>query len=119
MSKLLPLYRVSATYWGSNGTLQSACQELHKLVPASGSVTNPRSKNKKLECFRKAVNCYYDLYNNGLCNRAQEFRYVFDIASSKFRMWDHSYHESLYAMVEEKMTQIIAEAAQEQNIKVV
>ena len=71
------------TYWGNQGKYQKSTKKLHKRTPPRGSVNQPR-KNRWLEKFRKATNCYYDLYNNGLCNRANEFRLVFGIASSKY-----------------------------------
>lgn len=64
------------TYWNDKGEHQDANDELRKHVPASGSVENPE-QNPKLERFRIASNCYYDLYNNGLWNRGDEFKVVF------------------------------------------
>ena len=48
------------TYWNSNGKYNALAEQLQALIPAEGAVAQPR-KNKKLEKFRKAVNCYYDL----------------------------------------------------------
>ena len=64
------------TYWCSKGKYPELNEALQKLIPAEGPVANAK-KNRALEKFRKASNCYYDLYNNGLCNRATEFRGVF------------------------------------------
>jgi len=69
-----------ATYWNNEGTYQDIAEELQALLPASGEVAEGKTTNKALERFRKAQNCYYDLYNNGLCNRAREFSTVFRIS---------------------------------------
>ena len=55
------------SYWNNKGKYQTLSDKLSGLIPDSGSVKNT-SKNRKLEKYRKACNCYYDLYNNGLCN---------------------------------------------------
>jgi hypothetical protein len=103
------------TYWNNSGKYMPTADALHTLVPAEGSVKEPR-KNPKLERFRKAVNCYYDLYNNGLCNRVAEFRQVFGIQSSRYKISYGDYGATLYMRVEECMNQIIIEAAAEQGI---
>jgi hypothetical protein len=69
-----------ATYWEEKGTYQTQAEELQALLPYSGEVEKGKTTNKALERFRKAQNCYYDLYNNGLCNRAREFSTVFRIS---------------------------------------
>ena len=67
------------TYWNHDGLHEDKLEKLHSLIPAMGEVPNGKTTNKNLERFRKAQNCYYDLYNNGLCNRAREFSTVFRI----------------------------------------
>jgi len=108
------------SYWNNQGTFESAAKELNKLIPIEGSVDKPRSTNKKLEKFRKACNCYHDLYNNGLGNRAQEFRQVFGIASSPYKRYGRfgQFMSTLYARTEAKMNTIVREAAIEQGIAV-
>jgi hypothetical protein len=69
-----------ATYWEEKGTYQTQAEELQALLPYSGEVDKGKTTNKALERFRKAQNCYYDLYNNGLGNRAREFSILFRIA---------------------------------------
>jgi hypothetical protein len=103
-------------YWDSDGRYQAAADLLREKVPMSGSVDNPR-KNKKLERYRKATNCYYDLYNNGLCNRAREFASLFKIASSRYYN-GFDFSENFYDLVEERMDAIIVEAAAEQGIAI-
>jgi hypothetical protein len=65
-------------YWNNTGVYQEHSDALLKLIPEVG-VCNNANQNPDLEKFRKAVNCYYDLYNNGLCNRAREFSILFRI----------------------------------------
>ena len=69
-----------ATYWNNEGAYQTIAEELQALLPSSGEVAEGKTTNKALERFRRAQNCYYDLYNNGLCNRAREFSTLFRIA---------------------------------------
>lgn len=109
------------TYWNNKGTFESAAKKLSGMIPIEGSVEFPRSKNKKLEKFRKACNCYHDLYNNGLMNRAQEFRQVFGIASSQHKRltrYSVTFSPSLYEKVEEQMDAIVYAAAIEQGLEV-
>lgn len=111
------------TYWNKSGTFQTAVEKLNQLIPDEGSVDHPRSTNCKLEKFRKASNCYYDLYNNGLCNSAREFRTVFGFASSNFKRNNNlgrggSFTPRMYTSTEKVMDYIVVEAAQEQGIAV-
>ena len=109
------------SFWNNNHPSQSLRDAVAKLVPSSGSVENPR-KNRALEKFRKASNCYYDLFNNGLCNRSVEFRTVFDLNKSelmhKFRGgWDFKQDSHpIWAILESKMNEIVLCAAQEQSV---
>ena len=114
------------TYWAHNGRYQKFVPQLEALVPYEGSVEKPH-KNKMLEKFRKASNCYYDLYNNGLCNRAREFARIFGIRSSDYkyqkRTWNgriwvkHSvFSDTIYRDLEPRMDQIVLAAAEEQKI---
>lgn len=104
-------------YWSSKGKYQVAIEQLQKLIPEEGSVPSARGKNAKLEQFRKAVNCYYDLYNNGLYNRAREFSFVF-FPATKHRLGGGWYTDYLYTRVEELMDKFILAAAKEQGIEV-
>lgn len=101
------------TYWGSNGKYQTVYEKLHTLIPHSGPLPEARSSQRALEKLRVASNCYYDLFNNGLCNRAAEFRRVFGfggkyIVESRFQDVDQ---------LEEAMDRIILAAAKEQGIE--
>ena len=108
---------IKNTYWNHNGRFQMYVEELDALIPDAGEVNEPR-KNKALEKFRVASNCYYDLYNNGLCNRASEFRRVFGIPSTKY--WEKvgrysRFLDELYDQTEEVMDEIILNAVKEQR----
>lgn len=67
-------------YWNEQGTYQTIAEALQGLIPAIGEVPEGKTTNKALERFRRAQNCYYDLYNNGLGNRAREFSTLYRIA---------------------------------------
>lgn len=56
--------------------LKPTADALYELIPAQGSVEFPRSKNKKLERFRVVSNIAYDVFNNGLGNRANQYTRV-------------------------------------------
>jgi hypothetical protein len=101
-----------ASYWNNSGLYQALSTQLAALIPTEGSVDNPRTTNKCLEKFRKASNCYYDVFNNGLCNRAAEFRQVFGFGGTYIPKTP-SYHCD---RLEAKMDEIILKAAQEQQL---
>lgn len=63
------------SYWNGSGLYQEYIPLIQKLIPREGAITG--ENNEKLELYRRAVNCYYDLYNNGLCNRGAEFVQLF------------------------------------------
>lgn len=108
-------------YWENTGKFQQQADMLEKLLPVTGQCPNV-TQNEALDLFRRAVNCYYDLYNNGLCNKAQQFAAIFRIAGvpaeirsrrgvSTMLSW-----ETMLA-VEERMDQIITAAVMEQFVK--
>lgn len=100
------------TYWADKGKYPQTLEALQTLVPEAGEVKDAENK-PALEQFRIASNCYYDLYNNGLCNRGDEFEEVFGFAGP-------DYHDELTQEVvdrtEDAMNRIIVAAAQEQGI---
>lgn len=107
------------TYWNSAGRYQEQADLLVALIPAIGEVYDAQGANKHLDTFRRAVNCYYDLYNNGLCNKAREFSTLFKIAGVpkeiKARRWmDGMLNSDTQERVEDKMSQFILAAMQEQ-----
>jgi len=108
-----------STYWTHNGLHQDKLEKLHSLIPAMGEVPNGKTTNKNLERFRKAQNCYYDLYNNGLCNRAREFSVVFRIPGVPREIKAHYgcadlISKATWAAIEAKMDEIILAAYAEQ-----
>lgn len=108
------------SFWNNNSDMQDLADELSSLVPAMGPVPDPR-KNKALERFRRASNCYYDLYNNGLDNRRQEFYRLFKIRVSDFykyslRRRDIDF-DKIMPVVEPVMRQFVLDAAAEQGIE--
>ncbi len=99
------------TYWNNKGKYQSLNDKLSKLIPHMGSVNNPE-QNPALENLRIAGNCYYDLFNNGLCNRADEFRKIFKFNGTWIAKKGFPYHEPL----ERKMDEFIVLAGIEQGL---
>lgn len=108
-----------STYWENKGLYQAEADALEKLLPSFGEVPDNKVTNKYLEKFRKAVNCYYDLYNNGLCNRAREFSMVFRIPGVPKEIKARYGYADLIskateAAIEAKMDEIILAAYAEQ-----
>ena len=109
------------TYWESKGQYQSLVEELTERLPFFGPVENAKTTNKHLEKFRKAQNCYYDLYNNGLCNCAREFSNVFRIPGvpreikQNYGRYDMISKATADA-IEARMDEIILAAAKEQGL---
>jgi hypothetical protein len=108
-----------ATYWNNEGTHQTIAEALQGLVPAIGEVPEGKTTNKALERFRRAQNCYYDLYNNGLCNRAREFSTLFRIPGVPREIKQNYGYNFLVSSVTEyaidiKMDRFIMEAYAEQ-----
>lgn len=111
------------TYWNHCGTHQYLAEELNKLIPATGEIKG--SKNKALEKFRKASNAYYDIFNNGGCNRAASIRGIFGFGMTSMsevyrdhngRRYRHYHWNAIHEVVEPIMDKIILDAAAEQNI---
>ncbi len=99
------------TYWNGKGKYEELTVKLDALIPNSGEVANA-TENKHLEKYRRACNAYYDLFNNGLCNRAKEFRSVFGFAGTWIAKQDFPYCEQL----ERKMDNLIILAGVEQGL---
>lgn len=109
---------VKNTYWNHEGRHQAAVVQLNKLIPVEGSVPSAQGKNKALEKFRIASNCYYDLYNNGLCNRARSFARIFGFAANNYRNTDGKLSDVVYEKAEYAIDKIIEAAAKEQGIEI-
>ena len=94
------------TYWCSKGEHQALLDAVNKLIPAMGEIP----EKPALDLFRQASNCYYDLYNNGLCNRADEFERVFGfLPDTKLPRKD-------VVRVERKINQMLLAAAKEVDL---
>lgn len=68
------------SYWNNRGRYKDYADKLNKLIPSSGPCPEG---SPALDRYRIACNCYYDLFNNGLWNRAAEFRAVFKFSPKK------------------------------------
>lgn len=102
------------TYWASKGTLQKVGDKLQEMLPNYGEVPS-KHRNPKLERLRKAINYYYDLYNNGLCNRSRGFSKFFGLpALYNYQYINGKFDTCLFWDLEEKMDEIILAAAKEQ-----
>jgi hypothetical protein len=104
----------AATYWSGKGTFAAEAAALNELIPDCGEVADTMN-NLALERFRRASNCYYDLYNNGLCNRAAEFRKVFGFAGTRVAKSNFT-DAATIAKIDAAMDEIIRAAAEEQGI---
>lgn len=100
------------SYWNNNGKYQHLAGELHKLIPASGQVSNAK-QNPALEKFRKYANAYYDLFNNGGGNRRQAVQAYFPGA---YRCANSYRYRGIYAITEPRMDAVILAAAREQGL---
>lgn len=104
------------TYWGGNGTHQDISTALLDLVPSEGPIKG--RKNAALERFRKASNAYYDIFNNGGCNRPALIRAIFGLGISSYinRNGNLNWVE-VTKIVEPIMDSIILAAAEEQGLR--
>lgn len=107
---------IKVSLWNGNSPMHDTVDALNKLLPSSGEVASSKGKNKALEKFRKAQNAYYDLYNNGLFNKARSFSSVFGIKASVYKLDHGVFCDHFYDLVEAEMLLIVKEAAKEQNI---
>ena len=51
---------MSNTYWNGNGTYQGIIDKLSEEIPIEGAC-----EDKAIDRLRRAINAYYDIYNNG------------------------------------------------------
>jgi archaellum component FlaC len=64
-------------YFKGTGRYQGIYDDLKVRIPTEGECKNKNTSNKHLEELRKAVNQYFDLYENGLTNRHHGFKKQF------------------------------------------
>lgn len=99
--------------------LEEKVDELNRLIPISGSVDNPK-ENPKLEKFRKAQNIVYDVFNNGLCNRARQVKGVFGVSAYDIghnRAWDGDFNFDIAERVLSPLFEkVIVDACNEQGV---
>jgi len=108
-----------AKYWSNEGKHQALADLLQALSPAIGEVPDGKKQNKHLERFRKAMNCYYDLYNNGLCNRAREFSRLYKLSGIPREIRERRHLGSMLSLyteicVDDAMDEFIMNAYKEQ-----
>tara|TARA_A100001015_G_C14945512_1_gene694460 strand:+ start:658 stop:1053 length:396 start_codon:yes stop_codon:yes gene_type:complete len=102
--------------WAINPGFRHLQEKLDELVPFQGKVPHSRSKNKALEKFRVASNLTYDLFNNGLGNRRNQFGSFFGWAPYTRGGMTNSQFEEAERKLEPVITRIIIDAAKEQGI---
>lgn len=100
-------------YWAKTGSHQALYDLLANKIPNFGECA---PEFPKLERLRKAANCYYDLYNNGLCNRATEFRKIFGFGGMTIVRARFTDYEFKMTVLEAKMDKIIMAAAKEAGL---
>lgn len=96
------------TYWNNKGRYQVESKVLEGLIPKSGKIEDKPA----LERYRVACNCYYDYYNNALCNRAEEFKTVFGFNGKRKPM----FQPTDLAQLEAAMDQIVLAAYREHQL---
>ena len=112
-------YELFSSNWAVNSGFEELREKLNDLVPLHGRCEFSQSKNKHLDRFRRAQNLLYDLFNNGLGNRRQEFRKFFGYAPVSSRGGtSRSRWEQIEIEFEPIFTNIMQEAAREQGIKI-
>lgn len=97
------------TFWEGTHPLDQLGRTLGKLIPPSGSVQDPA-----LEKFRKASNAYYDLFNNGGCNRPQAIYAIFGVRKYQYSRF---MNDTTASQIEDRMAAIVLAAFAEQTSK--
>ena len=112
-------YELFQSNWAVNPGFEELREKLNDLVPLQGRCEFSQSKNKHLDRFRRAQNLLYDLFNNGLGNRRQEFRKFFGYAPISPRGYVSKVRwEQIELEFEPIFTKIMQDAAREQGIKI-
>ena len=111
--------------WGCTPFTEHLAGELNSLeiFPDQGEVVDKKN-NPALEKFRKAQNVAYDIFNNGLGNKARQCKGALgfckrDLPLDEWRggqlIWPARW-DRIEEMVEEAFTPIVIAAAKEQGI---
>jgi len=100
------------TYWNGNGTYQGFIDKLSEEIPLEGAV-----EDKAIDRLRRAINAYYDIFNNAGCNSAgRKVAYFFPGVMS----YINSHHKIDWSVVEEmtepKMDEIILKVAKKKGL---
>jgi hypothetical protein len=106
MSKGFPRGVMSNTYWNGNGTYQGIIDKLSEEIPMEGAC-----EDKAIDRLRKAINAYYDIYNNGGCNSVSRKVSYFFPGRCYRNDW-----ESVEKITEPKMDDIILKVAKKKGL---
>lgn len=99
-------------FWNNNHPLTPLYEELAKKMPHMGS-----PKGKAMAALCKASNHYYDVFNNGLCNRAKTFRGAFpDVSVKEARTIKVG--DSAHRLMDNRLCVLILAAAYEQKLDI-
>lgn len=110
--------RIANSYRYNEGQYQSLANKLLKKIPKIGSVENP-DRNKNLENFRVAFNCYLDLHYNRLFNRGKEFWETFNIKAATYKLnYPPFFQAIIYCLAEAMLDRFIISAALEQGYEI-
>ena len=112
--------------WGCTTETKQLAEKLTSLDiwPMDGEVADKKN-NPAMEKFRKAQNVVYDIFNNGLGNRAYQCRHALDgltKAELAFEIYINGQicrptnWDQIEEKVEKKFTPIVMAAAKEQGI---
>jgi len=105
---------MSNTYWNGNGTYQGFIDKLSEEIPIEGAC-----EDKAIDRLRRAINAYYDIYNNGGCNSASRKVSYFFPGVMKHLQCGRSYRvhwESVEKITEPKMDEIILKVAKKKGL---
>lgn len=112
--------------WGCTPEAKVLAEKLSNLdaFPLQGECELKYTKNRHLDRFRRAQNVVYDIFNNGLCNRAKEAKILglakrdlpLDVYDYSGRFMYPANWDRIEEMVEEKFTPFVMAAAKEQGL---
>ena len=115
-------YELFKSNWATNEGFVELREKLNDLVPSQGRCEFSQSKNKHLDRFRRAQNLLYDLFNNGLMNRRQEFRKFFGFVPLPSPRYYSHITATRWEQIEDQMepifTNIMQDAAREQGVTI-
>lgn len=109
---------MSNTYWNGNGTYQGFIDKLSEEIPMEGAC-----EDKAIDRLRRAINAYYDIYNNGGGNSvSRKVSYFFPgvmscLKSNRYRSMNRGQDwESVEKITEPKMDEIILKVAKKKGL---